>query len=122
VLAVACSAGGGAGIGGGDDDGGDAGVGSGSGSGSGSGLGVEIVDTTIHDERGDTIDFATGEPNHTHAGAPITLGATGCPAVFKYGYLLDPTRPFGKESTPNPIAWKFRGTGGTIWGHELCAG
>jgi hypothetical protein len=77
-------------------------------------LGVEIVATTIHDERGDTIDFATGEPIHTHAGAPITLGASGCPAVFKYGYLLDPARPFGKESTPNPIAWKFRRTGGTI--------
>jgi hypothetical protein len=75
-------------------------------------LSLEIVPTTIKDETGDQIDFSTGAPVHTHAGTDTTLGGTDCPAVSKYSYLLDPQAPlFGREVTPNPLAWKFTATG-----------
>jgi len=62
---------------------------------------------SVKDERGDTIDFSSGEAVHTHAGAAIDLGGTGCPTVYKYGYLEDQTRAFGSETTPNPLAWQI---------------
>src|SRR3569623_264736 len=63
---------------------------------------------SLKDERGDTIDFSTGEAVHTHAGAAVALGTTGCPTVHKYAYLEDPTRPFGRETSPNPLAWQIQ--------------
>ena len=49
-------------------------------------LAIQIVPTTIRDERGDTITFTQGEPKHVHAGVTVTLGSgTVCPDVFKYG-------------------------------------
>jgi hypothetical protein len=76
-------------------------------------LQVAIVDSTIHDERGDKVTFVDDAPVHDHAGALVTLGATGCPAVGKYAYLLDTTAPaFGREVQPNPLAWQFSVTGG----------
>lgn len=62
----------------------------------------------IKDERGDTIDFSSGEPVHTHAGASVDL-STGCPAVYKYAYLTSKQAPpFGSEVTLNPIAFKVQ--------------
>src|SRR5262249_32377529 len=59
----------------------------------------------IHDERGDAIDYSTGEPVHRHDGASIDLSA-GCPAVYKYAYLMDQSDPlFGRQATKNPLAW-----------------
>jgi hypothetical protein len=75
-------------------------------------LAIELVPTAIVDERGDSIDFATGVPVHTHAGPSIALGGGGCPAVYKYSYLLDPEQPlFGSEVTRNPLAWQVHATG-----------
>ncbi|MEJ7603802.1 MAG: hypothetical protein WKG01_38305 [Kofleriaceae bacterium] len=101
----------------GGDDAPDGGVGEtdgGDGSGSGSGFVVELMPTTIKDERGDQISFTAEGPTHTHAGPPITLGAaTGCPEVSKYSYLLDPQAPeYGNELTPNPLAFAFQAHGG----------
>src|SRR3954467_15102094 len=60
---------------------------------------------SVLDERGDTIDFSSGEPVHTHAGPAIDL-AKDCPAVWKYAYLESTQSPmFGRETTPNPLAW-----------------
>lgn len=61
----------------------------------------------VKDERGDQIDFSTGEPVHTHVGTEVDLGASGCPVVYKYAYLMDETVPFGRGTTKNPLAWKF---------------
>jgi hypothetical protein len=59
----------------------------------------------IKDERGDTIDFSSGEPVHTHAGSSVDL-STGCPAVYKYAYLTSKQAPtFGSEATLNPLAF-----------------
>lgn len=59
----------------------------------------------IKDERGDTIDFSTGEPVHSHAGPSVDL-STGCPAVYKYAYLTSKQAPsFGSEVTLNPLAF-----------------
>jgi hypothetical protein len=70
---------------------------------------IEVIDTAFRDERADTIDFSTGEPVHSHGGPNIVLGSRGCPVVPKHAYLLDETPPeFGKEMTPNPLAWRFR--------------
>lgn len=103
----------------GDDPGADAGIGSGNGEIDGSvtpppdappldpGV-LGFVPTPIHDERGDTIDFTTGEPVHTHSGATVQLGATGCPAVYKYAYLLDANPAFGRQVTQNPLAWQIQ--------------
>jgi hypothetical protein len=63
---------------------------------------------SIKDERGDQIDFSTGEAVHTHAGAAVDL-TTGCPAVYKYAYLEDQTAPmYGREVAPNPLAWQIK--------------
>jgi hypothetical protein len=58
--------------------------------------------TTIHDERFDEIDFASGEPVHTHAGPEVALGSDKCTDVFKHSYLME-TPKFGREVTENPI-------------------
>ncbi len=73
-------------------------------------LAIQIVPTTIRDERGDTITFTQGEPKHVHAGATVTLGSgTVCPDVFKYGYLLGTAAPvFGSQTTANPLTFRFR--------------
>ena len=79
-----------------------------SGSGSGSGSPTHPYNQlfgSVHDERGDTIDFSTGEPVHTHAGPVIDLSTT-CPAVYKYAYLMDESDPmFGRQVQTNPLAW-----------------
>lgn len=60
----------------------------------------------VKDERGDTIDFSTGEPVHTHAGAAIDL-SSGCPAVYHYAYLNSKIPPkFGRQATTNPLVFK----------------
>ena len=73
------------------------------------GLTLEIVGGQVHDERGDTIDFSSGEPVHAHVGPTTALGATGCPAVYKYAYLMDRVAPaYGNQLAPNPLAWQTR--------------
>jgi len=89
----------------------------GDGSDDGSGSGSGITDPPgshppgqlyghVKDERGDTIDFSSGEPVHTHAGAAIDL-SSGCPAVYHYAYLDNKTAPkYGRQVTTNPVAFK----------------
>ena len=68
---------------------------------------------SIKDERGDQIDFSTGEAVHTHAGTAVDL-TTGCPSVYKYAYLMDETAPmFGREVAPNPLAWQIKASDST---------
>jgi len=68
---------------------------------------------SVHDERGDMIDFSSGEPVHTHAGPAIDLGQD-CPAVWKYAYLESDLAPiFGRETAPNPLAWHLKAPAGT---------
>jgi hypothetical protein len=84
------------------------GSGSDSGSGSGSTIPPNVMLGSIYDERNDVIDFASGQPVHTHTGAQTDL-STGCPAVYKYAYLMDQHAPqFGHENVANPLAWKIR--------------
>ncbi len=69
---------------------------------------ISLAPSKVRDERGDTIDFSSGEPVHTHAGAEIDLGANGCPSVYKYAYLMDAQNPtFGSQASQNPLAWNF---------------
>ena len=97
----------------GDDTGSDVGS-----AGSGSGMGSDLDPPGSHppgtiyghikDERGDTIDFSSGEPVHEHAGPSIDL-SSGCPAVYKYAYLTTQQAPvFGREATPNPLAFRVQ--------------
>ena len=75
---------------------------------------VAVMFGSIKDERGDTIDFSTGEAVHTHAGAAVSLDGTGCPAVYKYDYLMDATKPqYGSETTPNPFTWQIKASDAT---------
>jgi hypothetical protein len=107
VLVSACSASVDDGNGGDDGGGGDAGMVDEGGPGAGNDT-VRFRLTAFRDERGDQIDFSTGEPVHTHAGSALALGGTDCPDVYKYAYLADTTAPkFGKETSPNPLAWKI---------------
>jgi len=69
---------------------------------------ITVERSTVHDERGDMIDFSDGEPLHIHAGPTIDLAVAGCPAVYKYAYLMDDTIPFGVNVTPNPLAWRVK--------------
>ncbi|MGE5181318.1 MAG: hypothetical protein ACM31C_04625 [Acidobacteriota bacterium] len=69
------------------------------------GMPVVTSNSPFHDERGDTISFASGEAVHTHAGATIELGSSACPAVYKYTYLTDVTPRYASETSPNPLAW-----------------
>ena len=51
---------------------------------------------------------AAGSPCTRTAGTRIDL-STGCPAVYKYAYLMDQHAPlFGHENVANPLAWKIR--------------
>ncbi len=100
--------------------GGGPGPGSGSGSGSGSdsdGPGQHppgALYGRVIDERGDTIDFTSGEPVHTHAGATIDL-STSCPTIYKYAYLMGEHAPeFGHEDVPNPLAWHVKPAADTL--------
>ena len=69
---------------------------------------ITLAASTLRDERGDTIDFSTGEPVHTHAGAEIDLASGACPSVYKYTYLADATAPsYGSAASPNPLTWNF---------------
>ncbi len=68
---------------------------------------LSIVPTQVRDELGDTIDFSSGEPVHTHAGAVVALGGAGCPAVHRYAYLLDRTPAFGRQLTTNPLSFSI---------------
>ncbi len=65
---------------------------------------LSIVPRAVIDERGDVIGFSSGEPLHLHAGATVMLGSAGCPALSRYGYLLDRHPIYGKENSPNPLA------------------
>lgn len=69
---------------------------------------IQFLGGSIRDERADQIDFSSGEPVHTHAGAPIALTETGCTTIYKYGYLLDREPTFGREATANPLAMRFQ--------------
>jgi hypothetical protein len=66
---------------------------------------IRLLESALRDERGDRIEFQPSGPVHEHAGALVDLGASQCPAVYKYGYLMD--GGFGTETTPNPLAWRF---------------
>jgi hypothetical protein len=68
---------------------------------------ISLATSKLRDERGDTIEFSTGEPVHTHEGAEIDLAGDGCPAVYKYAYLTDEAPAFGRQTTQNPLAWSF---------------
>ena len=69
---------------------------------------ITLQPSKLRDERGDTVDFSSGEPVHVHAGAEIDLAGAPCPAVYKYGYLMDASAPqYGSAATPNPLAWKL---------------
>jgi hypothetical protein len=99
------------------DGGSDTGVSQGSGSGSGTEMTPPAPGTlygSVLDERGDQIDFSTGEPVHTHAGPSIDL-STGCPAVYKYAYLEDQTDPqFGRQTAINPLQWNVTSQVGSL--------
>lgn len=70
---------------------------------------------SVIDERGDHIDFSTGEPVHTHTGVAIDLASTGCPAVYKYAYLEDQTDPtFGRQTAINPLEWHVMSQVGSL--------
>lgn len=94
--------------GGGGGGGGDDGAGSdmGSGSGSGSNSAPDQLHGSVLDERNDAIDFSSGQPVHTHGGAPVALSQGSCSDVYKYAYLMSALPPlYGQESAVNPIAW-----------------
>ena len=75
---------------------------------------VAVMFGSIKDERGDQVDFSTGEAVHTHAGAAINLDGTGCPSVYKYAYLMDATKPlYGAETSPNPLTWQVKASDST---------
>jgi hypothetical protein len=107
----------GSGSAGSDDGGGSDGMSQGSGSGSGMEMPPPPPGTlygSVIDERGDTIDFSTGEPVHTHAGPSIDLGS-GCPAVYKYAYFEDQTDPqFGRQTAINPLQWNVTSQVGSL--------
>ena len=68
---------------------------------------VRFLFTTVRDERGDAIDFSSGEPVHVHAGPEVTLGGSACPDLYKYSYLTSRSAPpFGGETAPNPLRWQ----------------
>lgn len=65
---------------------------------------LAIVPAHWKDERLDTIDFASGEPVHTHQGADLTVRAgAACPAVYRYAYLMDRAPKFGRQTTANAM-------------------
>jgi hypothetical protein len=68
---------------------------------------IQLESSTLKDERGDRIEYAPAGPVHEHEGAEIELGMGSCPAVYKYGYLVNGEPAFGRETTPNPLAWRF---------------
>lgn len=69
---------------------------------------ITLGPSTVRDERGDTIDFTSGEAVHIHSGPVVSLTATGCPVVHKYAYLTGTTDPlFGTQTAPNPIGYDF---------------
>jgi hypothetical protein len=69
---------------------------------------IRFLGGSVRDERADQVDFSSGEPVHTHAGAPIALTEAGCTTIYKYGYLLDRAPTFGREATANPLAMRFQ--------------
>ena len=110
----------GSGIGTGSGSGTGSGTGSGSGSGSGMGSGsactgdcpaptLEVVSAQVKDERGDVIDWTSGDPIHRHEGPEIDIGGSSCPDVYMYPYLMDASAPpWGGEASANPLAWQLR--------------
>ncbi|NVB80631.1 MAG: hypothetical protein HOV81_19710 [Kofleriaceae bacterium] len=67
---------------------------------------IALASSPVHDERGDAIDFSSGEPVHAHDGEAIDLAGADCPDVYKYGYLMSSTGPtFGRQASQNPLAW-----------------
>lgn len=69
---------------------------------------ITLAPSPVRDERGDAIDFGSGEPAHTHSGAAVDLAASGCPSVYKYAYLMSAVNPaFGRQTARNPLAWNL---------------
>jgi hypothetical protein len=66
---------------------------------------ITLAPSTMRDERGDVIDFSTGEPVHDHEGDEMDLAAGGCVTVYKHAYLGDAL--FGRQTAPNPLALNF---------------
>jgi hypothetical protein len=69
---------------------------------------IQFLGGAVLDERGDQIDFSSGEPVHTHAGLPVELSGSECTTIYKYGYLLDREPAFGRQTTANPLAMRFQ--------------
>jgi hypothetical protein len=69
---------------------------------------IHLESSAVKDERGDQIELTPNGPMHEHAGNHVDLGASSCPAVYKYGYLIDGEAVFGNETAQNPITWRFR--------------
>ena len=69
---------------------------------------LALASSTVLDERDDAVTFDASGPLHEHLGAPVELTATGCPDVYKYGYLTTATPPeFGREVGPNPLRFNL---------------
>jgi hypothetical protein len=69
---------------------------------------IAMLPSLVLDERGDKIDFSSGEPVHSHLGPEIALDALDCTAVYKYAYFMFASpQPLGAETTPNPLRYVF---------------
>jgi hypothetical protein len=69
---------------------------------------IAMLPSLVLDERGDKIDFSSGEPVHTHEGPEIALSELECAAVYKYAYFMFASPPpYGAETTPNPLRYVF---------------
>ena len=87
---------------------------------------IGFDDSTIIDERADTITFSPGPPVHTHGGPSTTLGGASCAAVYKHVTLMnDPTNnpltfrfhatDAGAGIAPASVAYRVRRQGGAAW-------
>ena len=63
---------------------------------------VAYLDTTVIDERDDTVNFGSVPPTEAHPGSSVTLSGSGCPSVYKHIQLMG--------TTDNPIHYRFRVT------------
>lgn len=69
---------------------------------------VSMLPSKVRDERGDVVTFSIVDgPKHDHRGVEVDLSAGGCPTVHKYTYLMNPSRAYGDEWSPNPLRWQF---------------
>ncbi len=63
---------------------------------------VAYLDTTVIDERADTVNFGSVPPTEAHPGSSVTLSGSGCPSVYKHIQLMG--------TTDNPIHYRFQVT------------